>query len=138
MFGQPIQFNYAGEDSEYKSSCGAIFSLMINMVTLLYLVQQCRVLVGYRASSFTSYTIQSGLDPEYVHGMDDDFFFAIGIFDQFNPQTNYFDDMREFIEIRAELYSLDRITSEAAIEKITMTKCSEAQFDRLYPLDPTY
>ena len=58
--------------------------------------------------------------------MDDNFFFAIGIFDQFNPQTNYFDDMREFIEIRAELYSLDRVTAETTSEKITMTKCSKA------------
>ena len=109
MFGQPIQFNYLGEATEYRSTCGTLFSLLINLTTLLYLVQQCRVLAGYRASSFTQYTIQNGLDSELVLGEDDDFFFAVSIFDALDTSLTYFDDMRDFIEIKAEVYSLNSI-----------------------------
>ena len=101
MFGQPIKLNYIGESTEYRSTCGALFSLVINMTTLLYFVQQLRVLVGYRASSFVSHTIQNGLDPELVLGVEDEFFFAVSIFDESDNSMTYFDDMREFIEIKA-------------------------------------
>ena len=42
-------------------------------------------------------------------GEDDDFFFAVSIFDALDTSLTYFDDMRDFIEIKAEVYSLNSI-----------------------------
>ena len=111
MFGQPIMFNYVGEATEYKSTCGALVSLIINMVTLLYAVQLVIVLQGYRASTFTSHIIQNGIDKDKEFGVEDGFFFAVGLLNETNF-TMSVEEMKDFIELRAQLETLDGATTE--------------------------
>ena len=81
MYGSPVALNYLSEDSEYKSTCGALISLIIGLTTILYAVQQTTVLLDYRATSFTSYTIKNGLDEDLTIGTDEGFFFAVAVLD---------------------------------------------------------
>ena len=59
-------------------------------------------------------------------GEDDDFFFAVSILDAFDPSSTYFEDMRDFIEIKAGIWSSNSSEFGTKVENITMAPCSEA------------
>ena len=54
-YGQPLSFNYPGGDSDYKSCCGSVISLIILLVSLLYGGDLLYVCYMFEGNSYTSF-----------------------------------------------------------------------------------
>ena len=54
MFGSTVNLNFNDGESQYRSSCGAVLSLLFTLITLLFAIQQTIVLIDYKNTSFTT------------------------------------------------------------------------------------
>ena len=84
IFGSTVNFNYADGETQYRSTCGALLSLSITFITLLFTIQQTIVLKNYEGTLFTTSIQKNSLEDDYTVTEEDGFQIAITIIDQFD------------------------------------------------------
>ena len=69
-FGQQLQFNFHHGSSTFRSSSGSCISLLIGLITLVFVVQQSIVLYKRKATTFTSTNVAGYYDEDFTFGKD--------------------------------------------------------------------
>ena len=80
-FGQSLNFNFHRGSSLFRSSSGAFLSIVLQIVVLVFTVQQTIMLFKYKGTSFTSASVLGYHDSDYVFDESQGLNFAIGLVD---------------------------------------------------------